>query len=100
MIWASKKTDHLTRGDQRTVVKFAWLPTVLGYGTSEDPTHNRIGQTVWLRTYESCQVWFDSYFNSNYRWREVSRLPAGFEVPKSPEYKSLKMLFADVRPPP
>lgn len=96
-MWGSEKTDQFKRGDRRTVVKFAWWPTELGYGDSENPIRKLIGQTVWLERYESHQAWFDNYYDQKYRWRELGRVPIGFQMPASPPIRSLPYLFPEPR---
>lgn len=96
-MWSSEKTDEYKRGDYRVVVKFAWWPTKLGYGDSDNPLQKLIGKTVWLERYESHQSWFDSDYDQNYRWRENGRLPIGFVVPKPPPPIHMPMLFPEPR---
>ncbi len=69
------KTPAVKHGDERTVVKFAFWPKVLGRGSFGNPVRVRDGGTVWLETYESLQRFYsDGYWTG---WEEVARYKRG-----------------------
>jgi hypothetical protein len=71
--WRIRAANIPSRGEVRTHSRFAWLPVRLGFGDSERGL-TTLGGIAWLEPYEQREVWFDKYYNQDYRWRLIARL--------------------------